>query len=160
MTDRKKVEILRQQKVLNKNFNNVKEKLFKDNSFFDPKDLLQVKYEMLRVVTQKEKSITAASEVFGFSRPSFYEARKLFLKEGIMGLVPKKTGPRHAHKLTEEIISFAKSRLEHDGNLNIKELAVEIEEKFSAKIHPRSIKRVCQDKKKRKSRGGKTDRKQ
>ena len=160
MTDRKKVEILRQQKVLNRNFSNVKEPLFNDNSFFDPKDLLQVKYEMIRVVTQKEKSITAASESFGFSRPSFYEARKLFLKEGIMGLVPKKTGPKHPHKLTEEIISFAKSRLEHDGNLNINDLAVEIEEKFSVKIHPRSIKRVFKDKKKRKSQGGKTDRKQ
>jgi transposase len=160
MKDRKKVELLRQQKVLNRGFNNVKEPLFNDNAFFDPKDLLQVKYEMLRVVTQKEKSITAASESFGFSRPSFYEARKLFLKEGIMGLVPKKTGPRHRHKLTEEIISFAKSRLEQDGNLNINDLAVEIEEKFSAKIHPRSIKRVCQNKKKRKSQGGKTDRKQ
>jgi len=101
MKDRKKVELLRQQKVLNRDFNNVKEKLFKDNPFFDPKDLLQVKYEMIRVVTQKEKSITAASESFGFSRPSFYEVRKLFLKEGIMGLLPKKTGPKHRHKLTE-----------------------------------------------------------
>ena len=160
MKDKAKVEILRQQKALNRNFNNVKEPLFRNNTFFDPKDLLQVKYEMLRVVTQKEKSITAASEVFGFSRPSFYEARKLFLKEGIMGLVPKKTGPRHRHKLTEEIISFAKSRLEQDENLNIKELADKIKKEFFVKVHPRSIKRVLQDKKKRKSQGGKTDKKQ
>lgn len=160
MKDKAKAEILRQQKVLNRGFDNVKEPLFKDNPFFNPKDLLQVKYEMLRQVTHEEKSITSASESFGFSRPSFYEIRKLFLKEGIMGLVPKKTGPKHRHKLTEEIISFAKSRLEQDENININDLSAEIKKEFLVKVHPRSIKRVLQNKKKRKNQGGKTDTKQ
>ena len=157
MADKKKIELLRGQGVLNRDPESVREPLFKKDAFFDPHDLVQVKYEMIRQVTREGKSVTGASESFGFSRPSFYQAKNSFEDEGVIGLVPKKRGPRHRHKLTEEVLSYVNLRLGQDGAPEIEDIAAEIEEKFSIKIHPRSIRRALEDKKKRKKRGGKND---
>ena len=155
MADKKKIELLRGQGVLNTDPESVKEPLFKKDAFFDPHDLVQVKYEMIRQVTREGKSVTGASESFGFSRPSFYQAKNSFEDEGVIGLVPKKRGPRHRHKLTEEVLSFVNLRLGQDRDAEIEDIAAEIEEKFSIKIHPRSIRRALEDKKKRKKQGRK-----
>src|SRR6202047_1224109 len=55
----------------------VSDPLFRDSAFFDPNDLVQVKYEMLRSVEQE-----------GLSRPVFYVTQELFNREGLPGLVP------------------------------------------------------------------------
>ena len=157
MADKKKIELLREQGVLNRDPESVKEPLFKNDAFFDPHDLVQVKYEMIRQVESEGKSVTDASEDFGFSRPSFYQAKNSFEDEGVIGLVPKKRGPRHRHKLTEEVLSYVNLRLEKDGTAEIEDIVAEIEEKFSVTIHPRSIRRVLECKKKRKRRGGKNE---
>ena len=57
------------------------------NTFFDPEDLVQVKYEMLRRVREDGQAVTQASAAFGFSRPSFYEAQVAFERAGLPGLV-------------------------------------------------------------------------
>lgn len=157
MADKKKIALLREEGVLNRDPESVKDPLFKEDAFFDPHDLLQVKYEMIRQVESEGRSVTSASEGFGFSRPSFYQAKNSFEDEGIIGLVPKKRGPRHRHKLTEEVLNYVNLRLGKDGACQIEDIAAQIEEKFSVTIHPRSIKRALEGKKKRKRRGGKND---
>ena len=47
-----------------------------------PKDLVQVKYEMLRQVSVERGSVTEAAAQFGLSRPSFYEAQTAFQQDG------------------------------------------------------------------------------
>ena len=64
--------------------------------FFDPEDLVQVKYEMLRRVREEGAAVTQASAAFGFSRPSFYAAQAAFQEAGLPGLVPQRPGPRRA----------------------------------------------------------------
>ncbi len=52
--DRRKDEkqrVLRQHATLNPRPDGVTHPLFRDSEFFDPRDLLQVKYEMLRLVS-------------------------------------------------------------------------------------------------------------
>src|SRR5882672_107414 len=61
---------------------------------------------MLRRVQSEGKSVTDAAANFGFSRPSFYQALSAFQQDGLAGLVPHKRGPKQAHKLTEEVLSF------------------------------------------------------
>jgi hypothetical protein len=95
-----KREALRQQGVLNPRPGDITDQRFAVNSFFDPRDLVQVKYEMLRRVQAEGHSITQAAAAFGFSRPCFYQAQAAFAKEGLAGLVPRKRGPKQAHKLT------------------------------------------------------------
>jgi hypothetical protein len=50
--------------------------LFQTADFFDPQDLLQVKYEMLRHVDVDKAPVTEAAAAFGLSRPAFYQARR------------------------------------------------------------------------------------
>ena len=66
---------LRQQGVLNPNPEKVADPLFHDSEFFDPRDLVQVKYEMLRRVRVDRASVSEVTQKFGFSRPVFYQTQ-------------------------------------------------------------------------------------
>ena len=70
-----KRKVLREQGTLNRHPEKVTDGLFQENEFFDPRDLIQVKYEMLRRVSSKEETASEAARTFGFSRPSFYQAK-------------------------------------------------------------------------------------
>ncbi|MCK5851146.1 MAG: helix-turn-helix domain-containing protein, partial [Kiritimatiellae bacterium] len=94
-------------------------------------------------------SISEAAQMYGLSRPSFYKARDRFEKEGIAGLLPRKRGPRSAHKLTADILRFVTEQIEvQSGETCWKDLSRMIEEQFSKKIHPRSIERSIKQRKK------------
>ena len=92
--DSRKTAALRQHGSLNPRPEGVGNDLFRTYDFFDPKDLVQVKYEMLRQVSVERGSVTEAAAQFGLSRPSFYEAQAAFQQDGLVGLLPEKRGPR------------------------------------------------------------------
>ena len=96
-----KTKSLRRRGCLNPDPNRVTDELFDSNEFFDPQDLVQVKYEMLRRVRAEQHTVSRTAVDFGSSRPSFYEAQRHFDQDGLAGLVPKKRGPRADHKLTQ-----------------------------------------------------------
>ena len=107
MADRDpKIRSFQQQGTLNPRPKAVRDPLFLQDDFFDPRDLVQVKYEMLRRVRTEGQSVTDATANFGFSRPSFYQAQSAFEHDGLSGLVPHKRGPKQAHKLTQEVLTF------------------------------------------------------
>lgn len=110
--------------------------------FFDARDLVQLKYEMLRRVHKEEQSVTQAAAAFGFSRPAFYQAQASFEKEGLAGLLPEPPGPRRAHKLKDEVMDFIEQALTHDASLPAGTLAEMVLERFGLKVHPRSIERA------------------
>lgn len=112
------------------------------NRFFDSRDLVQVKYEMLRRARQEGRPVTEAAASFGFSRPSFYAARDVFEKSGLPGLVPQRPGPRRAHKLSDEVVDFLEQALAEDSSLRPPQLAQLVEERWSLVVHPRSIERA------------------
>ena len=136
-----KLEALRQQGTLNPRPRAITDALFVKDSFFDARDLVQVKYEMLRRVQAEGKSITDAAAAFGFSRPSFYQAQVSFEQDGIGGLVPHKRGPKQAHKLTQEVLTFISESRQKDPSIRTAELARLIHERFGITVHPRSIER-------------------
>ncbi|MFC1661819.1 helix-turn-helix domain-containing protein, partial [Gemmatimonadota bacterium] len=115
---------------------------FCDSTFFDPHDLVQVKYEMLRRVRVEKQSVSATAAAFGFSRPAFYQARKAFDREGLAGLLPRKRGPRGPHKLTDEVLGLLDAHRREDGSVpGARELARYLEVEHAVKAHPRSIER-------------------
>ena len=136
-----KLEALRQQGTLNPRPRAITDALFVNDGFFDARDLVQVKYEMLRRVQAEGKSITDAAAAFGFSRPSFYQAQLSFEQDGLGGLVPHKRGPKHAHKLTQEVLTFISESRQKDPSIRTTELAGLIHERFGITVHPRSIER-------------------
>ena len=101
-----KTESLKKYGSLNPHPSKVAEKMFSDSAleFFDPRDLVQVKYEMLRAVDKEGRSVKQASEAFGFSRPAFYQARSQFKQGGVIGLVKNRPGPKSAHKAIDRLI--------------------------------------------------------
>src|SRR5205809_6192547 len=93
-TDPAKLQTLRQQACLNPRPDRVHDEFFHDSEFFDPHDLVQVKYEMLRRVQKDGNPVSQAAATFGFSRPSFYQAQAAFEQAGLAGLIPHKRGPK------------------------------------------------------------------
>ena len=152
-TDNDKPGQLRQYGALNPHPEKITEKVFSDSmlDFFDPRDLIQVKYEMLRAVDKEGRSVKQASEAFGFSRPAFYQAQAKFKQGGLSGLIKKRPGPKSAHKLTAEVLAFIEKKIEGGKPIRARKLAPFIKEKFGKNVHPRSIERaVTRRKKKRK----------
>jgi transposase len=136
-----KMAALQQQGSLNPRPRAVTDPLFANDSFFDARDLVQVKYEMLRRVQSEGHSVTGTATAFGFSRPSFYQALTAFGESGLAGLVPHKRGPKHAHKLTDEVLAFIVQIRQKEPSVPTSGLVRLIQERFQTKVHPRSIER-------------------
>ncbi len=143
-----KMAALMEHTCLNPRPERVVDTLFCDEAFFDSRDLVQVKYEMLRKVSVGKRSVTQTAQCFGFSRPSFYEAKAAFDKNGLMGLVPKKRGPRGRHKVSEAVLNFVEDILKQEEQISTVQVANRVEAHLGVKLHPRSIERALKAKKK------------
>lgn len=97
-----KIQALRQSGTLHPRPGNIQDRLFLEESFFDPQDLTQVRYEMLRRAQRDEMPISTVAASFGVSRPAFYKAQRDFARGGLAGLIPRRRGPKQGHKLTGE----------------------------------------------------------
>jgi transposase len=139
-----KLDALGQNGTLNAHPEDVTDDLFSDSIFFDPRDLLQVKYEMLRRVRQDGLPISKVVKMFGFSRVSYYQIQHAYDQQGLAGLMPRQRGPRHAHKLTREVMAFISACKNNKASLHASDLAIRIKQHFGLSVHPRSIERALQ----------------
>ena len=137
-----KQETLRKQGALNPHPDSVTDELFMNHDFFDSRDLVQVKYEMIRRVSKDGWSVVRAARTFGFSRVAFYRARAAFEKSGLPGLLSLRPGPRKPHKLSPEILLYIKESREDKTVPDSKGLSQAIQRKFAISIHPRTIERA------------------
>jgi transposase len=146
-----KLASLRERRTLNPRPEGVTDEIFRRSEFFDARDLLQVKYEMIRRVQIEEAPVADTAESFGFSRPSFYQAQAAFTRGGLAGLLPRKRGPREAHKLSAEVMAFIEELRGADRSLTASALAPLVKERFGVAVHRRSIERALrrQEKKRR-----------
>jgi transposase len=144
-----KAERLKQLGSLNAHPERVRASWFQADGFFDPRDLVQVKYEMLRQVSREGASKAQAAALFGVSRPTFYQAEAAFAQTGLGGLLPRQRGPKAGHKLTPKVMAFVEQRLAGEGRVGARTLAREIKARLGLSVHPRSIERAIARKKKR-----------
>jgi len=142
-----KAAALLEEGTLNPSPEKVGDPKFQAGEFFDPRDLVQVRYEMLRRVSADRRSVTQTTTEYGISRPTYYQARASFETAGIAGLVPRKRGPRGPHKLQGEILAFVEKQHLAGEPIGARELARVIQQKFSVDIHPRTIERALGGKK-------------
>jgi transposase len=112
------------------------------SDFFDARDAVQVKYEMVRTVKAGGAPVAQAAAAFGYSRPAYCAAAAALESAGLDGLVPARPGPRRGHKLTEEICAWAEQRLAADHGLRPARLADSIEQAFGVRVHPRSVEKA------------------
>jgi transposase len=120
----------------------VQDEVFATEAFFDRRDRVQVKYEMLRRHRVDGKSVAGVARSFGVSRQAFYKADAAFAAQGIPGLLPRQRGPKHSHKCTDKILDFAERWREKAAPPESLSLVEAIERQFGVRIHPRSLARA------------------
>ena len=140
--DDPKDQALRAERSLNPRPEAVRDERFRASEFFDARDLVQVKYEMVRRVEAEGASVSAAARAFGFSRQSYYTAAAALAEGGLQGLVPAKPGPRRAHKLTDEVLEHLAGLRDADPELRPADLVEAAASRFGVRVHPRSVERA------------------
>ena len=141
-----KDDTLKKNGCFNQNHESVSASIFQSDPFFDKKDVVQVKYEMIRAATREEDSITSIADAYGFSRKSYYQINESFKSGGLNALVPKKTGPKGPRKLKPEVLEFVEAYLVVHKNAKAQEISKQLETVKGIKVHPRSIYRYLEKK--------------
>ncbi len=137
-----KARSLRQHGCLNPHPDRVRDPLFGTHPFFDPRDLVQVKYEMLRRVLKEGLSVQDSARTFGFSRPTWYQAARNFESGGLSALVPDRPGPRRAHKLGNAVVAALIEARQHQPAITTGKLVALVQDRFGLTVHRRSIERA------------------
>jgi transposase len=143
-----KSQALARDGVLNPNPEAISDPLFSSNPFFDPKDLVQVRYEMVRRHDAGGVSISEAAASFGVSRPTFYKAQSTLATSGLAGLVPRARGPKDGHKISAKVVAFVIDLKTGQPELTTPQCLAAIEAQFGLKVHRRSLERALARKKK------------
>lgn len=144
-----KQDALRATGTFNARSAHVRHPIFQHSEFFDPEDLLQLKYETLRALEADDYSITKAATDFGLSRPTIYQAQQHFQAHGLQGLLPRKRGPKQPRKLTPEIRQHLRELATAEPQLKAAQLAVRLRQRFRVKVHPRTIEKALKSRAKR-----------
>jgi transposase len=137
-----KRQALAESRTLNPHPEHVTDPAFTPGGFFDPHDLVQVKYEMVRQAVAEGVPPGRAAASFGLSRQSFYTAKQALADGGLVGLLPGKPGPKGGHKLTSEVLDFLEGLLRENPDRRPADLAAEVQARFGVTVHPRSVRRA------------------
>jgi transposase len=143
-----KVAALRATGTLNRRPQAVTDPRFRSDGFFDSRDLLQVRYEMVRRHLVEDEPVATTARRFGVSLPTAYQAQAAFNSGGLAGLLPKRRGPKHGHKLTPEIVLHIEQLRRARPNLRSSDLLADLQRTFGLSIHRRSLERLLSGKKK------------
>ena len=139
-----KQDRLRKAGTLNRTPENVSDPMFVAGEFFDARDLLQVRYEMVRLVRIGQATLAQAAARFGVSRPTCFRMVKAFDSAGLQGLIPAPRGPRGPHKITVEMLRFVDDYRAQHGRVGARRLVPLIEAEFGVRIHPRGLEKALE----------------
>lgn len=127
----------------------VRDPRFADSAFFDPHDIVQVRYEMVRLVRVDDCTFADAALRFGVSLPTCFRAARAFADHGLRGLLPRRRGPRGPHKITPEILAFVDAYRASHGPVSTTRLAPLIRQRFGLSVHPRGLDKALARRKKK-----------
>jgi transposase len=132
----------------------VTDRFFREHpTFFRARDLLQVKYEMLRAHGIDARAVRAVCQAFGFSRQSFYTLRARFRVDGLQGLLPRAPGRLGPTKCTPNVMTFLREAKAQDPTLSGATLAARVEERFGVRLHRRTVERLLDLRRRRPKKG-------
>lgn len=135
--------------TVNPHAQDVQDPAFIDSDFFDARDLVQVRYEMLRRVRTEGQTIADIATRFGVSRPTFYKVQADFNRDGLAGLLPVKRGPHGPHKVTDEVLAFIEAAITVEEGLDAQVLVERIAQHFGVTVHRRTVERALARRKKK-----------
>ena len=144
-----KTQALREAGALHPHPEAVRDDAFLSHPFFDPRDRVQVKYEMVRRHRVDGRPVTEVAARFGVSRQTFYQTAAAFEAHGIPGLVPKRPGPKHAHKCTDAVVDYVERWRAGEDVQPDEPLTAAVARRFGISIHARSLDRAVARRKKK-----------
>jgi len=112
--------------------------------FFNPEDLVQVKYEMLRAHHVDGLPVTGAARRYGLSRQTFYLVDAAFRAARLLGLLPGRPGPKAPRKVTPAMADFIRAEWRAHPGADPAALAAAAAARFGIQVHPRTIRRLVQ----------------
>lgn len=139
-----KLDFLEHEGLRNPRPERVVNPLFKTLDFFDPYDLPQVRYEMLRSARAEVTSVAEACKLFGFSREYFYRLERDFIDRGYVSLLGSPLGRRPLIAVNQEIVNFIVHRKLENQNLSGEDLHKEILELFKVDCSRRTVERLVE----------------
>ena len=142
-----KTDYLKEAGTLNPRPEKVRDEKFLTNDFFDPHDLLQVRYELIRSHKNEKLAISDIAGIFGVTRLTVYRLIEAFEEKGLQGLMPKTRGPKEASKMKGVILSFIEQILETDPKATKEMLIKKVEDEYGVKVHRRTLERAIKKKK-------------
>lgn len=143
MTDTKK-DFLQKEGLINPKPERVNYELFESNVFFDPLDLPQVRYEMIRTARVDSISVAKACRFFGFSREYFYKLERSFMDRGFVALLGSPKGRRPLIGLNNEILNFIIHRKIDNPKLSGEDLRQEILYLYKIDCSRRTVERIIE----------------
>ena len=141
---KKKREFLKKEGILNPNPERVLSSEFQSLDFFDPLDLPQVRYEMLRLARVGNVSVSEACRQFGFSREYFYRLERSFKERGYVSLLGSRKGRRPVIALNQEIVNHVAHRKMEEPGLSGEELRKEIFKIYKVECSRRTVERIVE----------------
>jgi transposase len=111
-------------------------------TFFDVRDELQVKYEMLRSHFVDQQPVATACATFGYSRQTFYVLRQRFARRGIAGLRDGRPGPVGPRKCTPQVVAFLQAQRAADATLPVTALMERLARERGVRLHRRTVEQL------------------
>ncbi len=144
MSKNAKTEFLQKEGLINPKPERVIHSLFQSHDFFDPLDLPQVRYEMLRIARVQKVGVSEACKLFGFSREYFYRLERDFLSRGYVSLLGSFRGRRPLIGLNQEVVNFIIHRKMTEPNLTGEDLRKELKATYQVECSRRTVERVIE----------------
>jgi len=142
-----KKDVLMKNGTYNKNHSKVKKEKFQEGGFYDPMDIVQVRYEMIKEAGDGGKAIEQVTGEYGYSRASYYHIKGDFDNGGMIALVPEKTGPRSPSKLTGDLQEYIANYVEGNPRASSSQIAMAIEQDKGVTVNKRTVERFRSKKK-------------
>jgi transposase len=143
MTELKK-KFLEQEGLINPKPERISHPLFETLNFFDPIDLPQVRYEMIRAARVENISVSQACKLFGFSREYFYKLERSFMARGYVALLGSTMGRRPIIALNQEIVNFIVHRKMEQPTISGESLRQELQQLYSVDCSRRTVERIVE----------------
>ena len=139
-----KTKFLRKEGLINPKPERVTHPLFQSHEFFDPLDLPQVRYELLRAARIEHSTVSDACKLFGFSREYFYRLERDFMAHGYAGLMGSSQGRRPLIALNQDLVNFIIHRKMMDPSLTGEDLRKEIKTAYRVECSRRTVERIIE----------------
>jgi len=144
MSNDSKTGFLQKEGLINLRPERVIHDLFCKHEFFDPLDLPQVRYEMLRIARVEKVAVTEACRLFGFSREYFYRLERDFMSHGYTSLLSSSRGRRPLIALNQEIVNYIVHRKMTDPTLTGERLRQELKTNYQVDCSRRTVERIIE----------------